>query len=86
MNEQGEPYNRDGQPAQSAAEAQQVAEKFSTWFENFQWRADYFKFCEVLGLTPDEYAESHYHRFLELADALSHFHADELTKILEAGR
>ncbi|KYC39416.1 hypothetical protein WA1_32330 [Scytonema hofmannii PCC 7110] len=65
-------------------EAQEVAEKFSTGIENFQWRGDYFKFCEVLGLTPDDYAESHYQRFIELADALSHFRVEELAKILDA--
>ncbi|MUH00634.1 hypothetical protein F7734_53550 [Scytonema sp. UIC 10036] len=67
-------------------ESQEVAEKFSSQLENFQWRGDYFKFCEVLGLTPDDYAESHYQRFVELADALSHFRVDELAKILDAGK
>lgn len=68
------------------AESLELAEKFSNQIENFQWRGDYFKFCEVLGLTPDDYAESHYQRFVELAEALSHFRGEELAKILDAGR
>ncbi len=86
MTEKFGEYSYDGKPLAPKSEAEEVAEKFSQWVENFQWRGDYFKFCEVLGLTPDEYAETHYQRFAELADALSHFRTDELAKILQVGR
>jgi hypothetical protein len=79
-------YNYDGKPPAPKPEVQELAEKFSQRIENFKWRGDYFKFCEVLELTPDEYAETHYQRFAELADALSHFRIDELAKILEVGK
>ena len=67
-------------------EALEVAENFTTALNSFNWRADYFKFCEVLGFTPDAYSEEKYKQFRELVSYLDCFDKEAIAKMIEAGR
>jgi hypothetical protein len=58
---------------------------FVTAINSFHWKTDYFKFCEVLGFTPDNYAEEKYSQFQELISNLNQFDVDLLTKMIEEG-
>jgi hypothetical protein len=52
----------------------------------FHWRVDYVKFCEVLGLEADEYADQKYRAFQELVERLNEFDAETLAKMIESGK
>lgn len=67
-------------------EALEIAENFTTALNNFNWRADYLKFCEVLGFTPDNYAEEKYQQFRELVSYLGCFDKEAIAKMLEFGK
>ncbi|WP_231510578.1 hypothetical protein [Fischerella sp. PCC 9605] len=67
-------------------EAQELTETFTTQLNNFHLLADYLKFCEVLGFTPDDYAEEKYRQFQELVSALNQFDVESLAKMLEASK
>ena len=67
-------------------EALLTAENFTTALNNFNWRADYLKFCEVLGFTPDNYAEEKYQQFRELVSYLDCFDKEAIAKMIEAGK
>ncbi len=43
------------------------------------------KFCDVLELTPDSYAEQKYSEFQELISYLNKFDPEALTKMITAG-
>ncbi|MBN3871607.1 MAG: hypothetical protein HWQ23_15400 [Nostoc sp. JL33] len=66
--------------------ALEAVESFTTALNNFNWRADYFKFCEVLGFTPDNYAEEKYQQFRELVSYLDCFDKETIAKMIEAGQ
>lgn len=67
-------------------EALDKAESFITALNNFNWRTDYIKFCEVLGYTPDDWAESKYQQFQELINYLGCFDKEAIAKMIEAGK
>jgi hypothetical protein len=71
---------------ESSPETLEIVESFTTALNNFNWRADYFKFCEVLGFTPDSYAEEKYQQFRELVSYLDCFDKEAIAKMLEAGK
>ncbi|MDZ8186571.1 MAG: hypothetical protein RMX96_17195 [Nostoc sp. ChiSLP02] len=75
-----------GQKPEISPEALETAESFTTALNNFHWRADYLKFCEVLGFTPDTYAEEKYQQFRELVSYLDCFDKEAIAKMLEAGK
>ena len=66
-------------------EALKAAESFTTALNNFHWRADYLKFCEVLGFTPDSYAEEKYQQFRELVSYLDCFDKEAIVKCWRQG-
>jgi len=43
------------------------------------------KFCEVLGLEADEYADQKYRAFQELVERLNEFEAEALAKMMDWG-
>lgn len=65
--------------------AEQITLDFVTAINSFQWKADYLKFCEVLELPPNDYAEEKYSQFQELISYLNQFDPETLSKIIEAG-
>lgn len=69
-----------------SSEALEIVESFTTALNNFNWRTDYLKFCEVLGFTPDSYAEEKYQQFRELVSYLDCFDKEAIAKMLEAGQ
>ncbi len=66
-------------------EAKLVAKRFSSAINDFRWRCDYLKFCEVLGFSPSDYAKKEYQRFLQLAESLHAFDTKSLAKLIDAG-
>ncbi|MBE8992700.1 hypothetical protein [Nostoc sp. LEGE 12450] len=48
MTEQGSAYNHNGQASTASIESRQIAEKFANGIAEFNWKVDYFKFCELL--------------------------------------
>jgi hypothetical protein len=78
--------NSTYQQSNPGLESLKIAETFKNLSGNFHWRADYLKFCEVLGYTPDEWAENKYRQFQELIEALNQFDAESLAKMLDAGK
>jgi hypothetical protein len=77
--------NTDPQPNPSL-ESLTISETFKVLLGNFHWRTDYLKFCEVLGYTPDQWAEDKYRRFHELVELLNQFDSETVAKMLEAGK
>ncbi len=87
MSEAQGQYNKsNGTPfSQSVSNAERTTLDFVTAINSFHWKTDYFKFCETLGLTPDDYAEGKYSQFQELISNLNQFDVDLLTKMIESG-
>lgn len=87
MSETPGQYNRDnGTPFnQPVSSAERTTFDFVTAINSFHWKTDYFKFCETLGLTPDNYAEQKYSQFQELISNLNQFEVDLLTKMIQSG-
>ncbi len=73
----GNPLNKQ----KSSAEV--TAQSFVEGIQAFHWRADYVKFCEVLGLEADEYADQKYRAFQELVERLNEFDVEVLGKMIE---
>jgi hypothetical protein len=63
-----------------------AAQSFLEGIQGFHWKADYVKFCEVLGLEADEYADQKYRAFQELVERLNEFDAEALAKMIESGK
>lgn len=80
----GEAY--ESEKSEVSPEALKAAENFTTALNNFHWRADYLRFCEVLGFTPDSYAEEKYQQFRELVSYLDCFDKEAIAKMIEAGQ
>ncbi|MBN3869558.1 hypothetical protein [Nostoc sp. JL33] len=85
MTEQGSIYNHNGQPSTGSIQSRQMAEKFANGIAEFNWKVDYFKFCELLELEPGEYADEQYRYFQQLAESLTRFNAESLAKMIDAG-
>lgn len=58
---------------------------FVTAINSFHWNTDFVKFCEILELAPDSYAEQKYSEFQELISYLNKFDSEALTKMIAAG-
>ena len=85
MAEQGSIYNHNGQASTASIESRQIAEKFASAIGEFNWKIDYFKFCELLELEPGEYADEQYRYFQQLAESLTRFNVESLAKMIDAG-
>lgn len=70
----------------SNPETLETVKSFATALNSFAWNADYIKFCEVLGFTPDSYAEEKYQQFRELVSYLDCFDHESLAKMIQAGK
>ncbi len=82
----GQYSKSDGTPFnQSVSTAERTTLDFVTAINSFHWKTDYFKFCQVLGLIPDNYAEEKYSQFQELISNLNQFDVDMLTKMIQSG-
>ncbi|RCJ16883.1 hypothetical protein A6S26_32540 [Nostoc sp. ATCC 43529] len=69
-----------------SAESLEMAESFATAINTLYQRVDYLRFCEILGYTPDDWAEGRYQQFQELVSYLDCFDKEEIAKMLEAGK
>lgn len=69
-----------------STETLEAVKNFASALNAFAWNADYIKFCEVLGFTPDSYAEEKYQQFRELVSYLDCFDPESLAKMIEAGQ
>jgi hypothetical protein len=76
----GSPFNKQKSPAELTAQT------FVEGIQAFHWKADYVKFCEVLGLEADEYADQKYRAFQELIERLNEFDSEALGKMIESGK
>jgi DNA-binding ferritin-like protein len=72
-------FNKQKSPAEATAQA------FVEGIQAFHWRVDYVKFCEVLRLEADEYADQKYRAFQELVERLNEFDAEALAKMMDWG-
>ena len=75
----GTPFNKQKSPAQTTAQS------FVEGIQGFHWKADFVKFCEVLELEADDYADRKYRAFQELVERLNKFDAETLTKMINWG-
>lgn len=80
------PVSHETEEPEVSLEALQTVESFTTALNNFNWRSDYLRFCEVLGFTPDSYAEEKYQQFRELVSYLDCFDKEAIAKMIEAGQ
>ncbi len=62
-----------------------IAQSFIDGVHPFHWKADFVKFCSVLGLEANDYADQKYHAFQELAERLNEFDAETLAAIIDWG-
>ena len=75
----GSPFNKQKSSAELAAQS------FLEGIQGFHWKADYVKFCEVLEIEADNYADQKYRAFQELVERLNEFDTEALAKMLECG-
>ncbi|WP_193199640.1 hypothetical protein [Nostoc sp. MG11] len=85
MTERGSTYNHNGKPTAASFESRDLAQRFATAIEEFNWQTDYFKFCQLLELEPSDYAYEQYSYFQQLAESLTRFNAESLAKMIDAG-
>lgn len=85
MTEEGSIYNHNGKQSIASTQSRQIAEKFASAIGEFNWKVDYFKFCQLLELEPGEYADEQYRYFQQLAESLTRFNAESLAKMIDAG-
>lgn len=62
-----------------------IIQSFIDGVQGFHWKGDFVKFCEVLGLEANEYADQKYRAFQELAERLNEFDAETLAAIVDWG-
>ncbi len=62
-----------------------IAQSFIDGVQGFHWKADYVKFCEVLGLEANDYPDQKYRSFQELVERLNDFEADTLARMIDWG-
>jgi hypothetical protein len=75
----GSPFNKQKSSAELAAQS------FLEGIQGFHWKADYVKFCEVLEIEADNYADQKYRAFQELVERLNEFDTEALAKMIECG-
>ncbi len=87
MNERPGLYkDSNGNPLnQKASEVEAATKLVVEALGGFHWRCDYFKFCEILGFEPSDYAEQKYQEFQELISYLNKFDLPSITKIVQEG-
>jgi hypothetical protein len=78
--EEGNPLNKQKSSAEVAAQS------FLEGIQGFHWKADYVKFCEVLGLEANQYADQKYRAFQELLERLNEFDVEALAKMIESAK
>ena len=62
-----------------------IAQSFIDGVQGFHWKGNFVKFCEVLGLEANDYAEQKYRAFHELAERLNEFDVEALATIIDWG-
>jgi len=75
--EEGNPLNKQKSPAEATAQS------FVEGIQAFYWKADFVKFCQVLELEADDYADQKYQAFQELVERLNEFDAEMLAKMID---
>ena len=75
----GNPFTQ--KPSEVEAATKLVVEALG----GFHWMGDYFKFCEVLGFEPGDYAEEKYSQFQELISNLNSFDLESISKLVQEG-
>lgn len=78
-------YKDDNGNALSSGNASTATKLVIEAITSFHWKADYLKFCEVLGFEPSDYAEGKWREFQDLVSNLNGFDLEALTKIVKAG-
>jgi len=77
--EEGNPLNKQKSPAEATAQS------FVEGIQACHWKADFVKFCQVLELEADDYADQKYQAFQELVERLNEFDAETLAKMIDWG-
>ena len=77
---EGNPLNKQKSSAETTAQS------FLEGIQGFHWKTDYVKFCKVLGLEANDYADQKYRAFQELVERLNEFDAETLAKMIESGK
>lgn len=87
MTEKSGHYHRDdGRPfTRSKSQSEIIAQSFLDGIQGFHWKADFVKFCEILELDADNYAEQKYRAFQELVECLNEFDPEVLAKMIDWG-
>ncbi len=75
----GTPFNKPKSSAETTTQS------FVEGIQGFHWKADFVKFCQVLGLDADNYADQKYQAFQELVERLNEFDTETLAKMIEWG-
>jgi hypothetical protein len=75
----------DGSPFKQKSSAEVTAQSFLEGIQAFHWKADFVKFCQVLGLDADDYADQKYRAFQELVERLNEFDVEALAKMIQSG-
>lgn len=86
MTESPEPHQTTNTTESPNPDTVGAVSDFVTALNTFAWKSDYIKFCEVLGFTPDSYAEEKYQQFREMISYLDCFDSESLAKMIEAGQ
>ena len=73
----GTPFNKKKPPAETTVQF------FVEGIQTFHWKADFIKFCQVLELEADDYADQKYQAFQELVEQLNEFDAETLDKMID---
>lgn len=85
---QGHYHQDDGHPfnkPKSQSHSEIIAKSFIDGVQAFHWKADFIKFCEILELEADDYAERQYRAFQELVERLNEFNSEALAKMIDWG-
>jgi hypothetical protein len=87
MTEQSGRYTRDdGTPfSEQKSPTEVIAQSFIDGVQGFHWKADYVKFCQVLGIEANDYADQKYRAFQELVERLNEFDSEALAKMIDFG-
>ena len=78
-------YNVGKSPLKQKSSSEMTAQSFLEGIQGFHWKADFVKFCELLELEADDYADQKYQAFQELVERLNEFDAEMLAKMIDWG-
>ena len=62
---------------------EKTTQSFVEGIQGFHWKADFVKFCEVLELDADDYADQRYQAFQEFVERLNDFDVETLAKMID---